>query len=131
MRLYRDASSAAGRMDPMKRWALLVGCLLLCPSVARAGDQAPEIKDVQTLAELRRLDPVRVGDWNVQAGLGGGGVDAGPWAVVYCHVTYVGTDEKPRLRPPEDVDPDQALGPVVVRVSWGQERVVDHVKAQA
>jgi len=43
------------------------------------------------MAALRQVRPVRVdGVWDVRLGLAGGGKHAGPWKLLYCHVTYAG-----------------------------------------
>jgi hypothetical protein len=102
---------------------VLVAIVLACqvtPRALHAEDQPAELRRVKTLEDLRRLQSVRVGDWEVRVGMADGGTDSGPWELVYCHAKYAGPDAQPRLRGGDGGG--EILGPVSLRAAYEPQR---------
>ena len=92
--------------------AFLMVIVFWSSSPARAEQEAPPIPVVKTLADLRGLSPLTLADGKqVRIGITESAAEGSPWRLLYC----LPVDPKaPPVNP--DGDPEERLGPVIVRV---------------
>src|SRR4051794_31518621 len=102
--------------------------MLMMPAALGLG---ADIASVKTMDELRAVPVTHLGTgWDVRVGVAEAGGEGGPWLVLYCEAKYVGAEPRPGT--PEDRDPQEVLGPLVVRHRWDNTlRLEYRVKAQS